>query len=233
MLVNNGDPMTTAPSSSYVVPPLRERLGRAGRALVNLAVDPNRLEQVFVIDEALNAARIPAMLEKLERDPETRRLLAERPRIDSAHVDFDALERLPDGTLGREYIRFLRDNDITPDVFQMPELGDERMAYAVMRMRQTHDLWHVLTGYAPDVTGEVLLQAFTFVQLRAPSALAITAMGTVRFGWRTPGFFRRLRAAVRGGRATKKLAAFRWEEHWAEPVEKLRQDLGCPAASLS
>jgi ubiquinone biosynthesis protein COQ4 len=148
-------------------------------------------------------------------------------------VDFAALERLPDGTLGREYVRFLRDNDITPDVFQMPARGDERVRYVEMRIRQTHDLWHVLTGYAPDVTGEVLLQAFTFAQLRAPSALAIAAMGTVRFGWRTPGFFRRLRAAVRGGKATRKLAAFRWEEHWGEPVEELRKELGCAAESLS
>jgi len=199
---------------------------------VNLARDPNRLEEVFVIGEALNAHRIPAMLASLEADPETRRLLEERPRIDTAHVDVAALERLPDGTLGREYARFLKDNHITPDVFKLPDIGDERLAYVMMRIRQTHDLWHVLTGYAPDVTGEVLLQAFTFAQLRAPSAFAIAAMGTLRFGWRTPGFFRRLRAAVRGGKATKKLAAFRWEDRWAEPVDRLRQELTCPVETL-
>jgi ubiquinone biosynthesis protein COQ4 len=225
--------MNATTSSSYVVPPLHERLLHAGRALVNLAIDPGRLEQVFVMGEALNAPLIKAALEKLERDPEAQRLLADRPRIDSAHVDFAALERLPDGTLGREYVRFLRDNDITPDVFQMGGVGDERMRYVEMRIRQTHDLWHVLTGYTPDVTGEVLLQAFTFAQLGAPSAFAIAAMGTVRWGWKTPRFFRRLRAAVRGGKATKKLATFRWEEHWAEPVAELRKELGCPAASLS
>ena len=224
--------LSSSASSTYVVPPLHARLGRAGRALFNLAVDPSRLEQVFVIGESLNAHRIPEMLERLQADPETRRLLEERPRIDSAHVDFAALGRLPEGTLGREYVRFLNDNGITPDVFKMPDIGDERMAYVMMRIRQTHDLWHVLTGYTPDVTGEVLLQAFTFAQLRAPSALAIAAMGTLRFGWRKPRFFTRLRAAFRGGKATKKLAAFRWEDHWAEPVSKLREDLGCPASTL-
>ena len=226
------DALSGSATSTYVVPPLHARLGRAGRALFALAVDPSRLEQVFVIGESLNAHRIPELLERLEADPDTRRLLEERPRIDSAHVDFAALERLPDGTLGREYVRFLKDNAITPDVFQMPNIGDERMAYVMMRIRQTHDLWHVLTGYTPDVAGEVLLQAFTFAQLRAPSALAIAAMGTLRFGWRTPGFFRRLRAAVRGGKATKKLAAFRWEDHWAEPVSKLREELTCPSETL-
>ena len=223
---------SSAASTTYVLPPVRERLGRAGRALVSLALDPTRLEEVFVIGEALNAHRVPELLAHLEADPETRRLLEERPRIDSAHVDFAALERLPDGTLGREYTRFLKDNGITPDVFKLPNVGDERLAYVILRISQTHDLWHVLTGYPPDVTGEVLLQAFTFAQLRAPSAFAIAAMGTLRFGWRTPGFFRRLRAAVRGGKATKKLAAFRWEDRWAEPVAKLREELACPVASL-
>ena len=38
---------------------------------------------------------------------------------------------------------------------------DPRAAYLAQRMRQTHDIWHVLTGYATDVAGEVQLQAFT------------------------------------------------------------------------
>jgi ubiquinone biosynthesis protein COQ4 len=53
-------------------------------------------------------------------------------------------------------------------------------------------------------------------------------MGTLR----RPGFFGRLGAAVRGGKATKQLAAFRWEEHWADPVSKLREELTCPASTL-
>src|SRR5581483_1426369 len=97
-----------------------------------------------------------------EKLPGGKRILEERPSIDREHVDFDALRRLPDGTLGREYVRFLDDNHITPDVFQKPEIGDDRIAYVMQRVRQTHDLWHVLTGYTPDVPGEILLQAFTY-----------------------------------------------------------------------
>ena len=224
---------SSAVVSTYVVPPLSTRLSRAAGALFELARDPSQLEQVFVVGEALNAPRIVKALARLEADPRASKLLKDRPRIDSAHVDFDALERLPDGTLGREYVRFLRDNGITPDVFQLPKVGDERIAYVMMRVRQTHDLWHVLTGYSPDVTGEVLLQAFTFAQLRMPSALALTFVGTVRFGWRTKGFFPRLRAAFRRGNATKSLATFRWEERWAESVERLRVELTCPSEAAA
>jgi Coenzyme Q (ubiquinone) biosynthesis protein Coq4 len=63
--------------------------------------------------------------------PGGRRILEERPTIDSKNVDFDALRRLPDGTLGREYLRFLDDNGITPDVFEKPDISDARVAYVM------------------------------------------------------------------------------------------------------
>jgi ubiquinone biosynthesis protein COQ4 len=98
----------------------------------------------------------------------------------------------------------------------------------MQRIRQTHDLWHVLTGYTPDVVGEVLLQAFTYAQLRAPSALAIALMGGARFGRKTPGFFPRFREAYRRGKRTAGLATFIWEDHWSDRVEDLRTSLSCP-----
>jgi ubiquinone biosynthesis protein COQ4 len=209
------------------------RLGAAARAVAGLARDPNRLDLVFVLAESLNGPLYPRVIARLQADPEGRRILAERPAIDSRNVDFDGLAALPDGTLGREYVRFLRDNAISPDVFRPPAGVDERIAYAVQRIRQTHDLWHVLTGYAPDVRGELLLQAFVFAQIRAPSALALSVLGGLRYGCRRKGFFRELRKAYRRGRATRSLATLRWEEYWAEPVSELRRRLQCPVDTLS
>jgi ubiquinone biosynthesis protein COQ4 len=217
-----------APPSTFVVPPLADRVRIAASALLDIARDPGRLDRVFDLGEALNAPRIPQILDRIAAEPAGKRLLEERPRIDAAHVDFDALRALPDGTLGREYTRFLDTNGITPDVFQLPTtVKDDRIAYVMLRIRQTHDLWHVLTGYTPDVAGEVLLQAFTYAQLDAPSALAITIVGTLRYGRKAPRFGRRLVTALRRGKRTKKLATFYWEDHWAEPVAELRAKLTC------
>jgi ubiquinone biosynthesis protein COQ4 len=200
----------------------------AASALWDLARDPSRLDRVFDLGVALNAHRLPRLIARLEHDAEARRLLAERPSIDSRSVDFAALERLPDGTLGREYVRFLDDNKISPDVFKKPPLADERAAYVMQRIRQTHDLWHVLTGYAPDVRGEVLLQAFTYAQLKSPSALALTVLAALRHP--RPWLWRALGRAYRRGKATRPLATFRWEEHWHRPVAELRRELACPSA---
>jgi ubiquinone biosynthesis protein COQ4 len=214
--------------AAFPVPPLPTRLRTAGRALFRLMRDPSQLERVFEIGIALNAGRLPEIIARVEAEPEGRRILQLRPSIDSRHVDFDALEKLPDGTLGREYVRFLRDNGIHPDVFTAPDLPDPRAAYIFQRIRQTHDLWHVLTGYKPDVDGEILLQAFTFAQLRAPSAFALSVTGAVRFGWRRRGFYRDFARAYRRGKATRRLATFYWEEHWDEPLSSLRAELACP-----
>jgi ubiquinone biosynthesis protein COQ4 len=213
-----------------VVPPFATRLRRAAGALVALSRDKGRLDQVLVFAMAVNMPVLAKRIERLGSDAEGARLFDERPRIDRRSVDFAALERLPDGTLGREYARFLTDNGISPEPFEvLPDVGDERAAYAILRLRQTHDLWHVLTGYTPDVSGEVLLQAFTFAQLGLPSAFLLCALGTLRYLLFRRGHFPRLVRAYRRGKAARFLATFRWEEHWATPVAELRTALACPA----
>jgi ubiquinone biosynthesis protein COQ4 len=198
----------------------------AGLALLR---DPGRLDQALVLTQAVNAGMAANSVVRIEATGEGKRLLEERPRIDRAHVDFEALRRLPDGTLGREYVRFLDDNGIGPEPFEtLPDIGDPRAAWLVLRMRQTHDLWHVLTGYRPDVEGEVLLQAFTYAQVRAPSALLIVVFGSLRLLSRGLGYLRALRHAFARGRATRFLATFRWEEHWDRPLAVLREELACP-----
>jgi ubiquinone biosynthesis protein COQ4 len=218
-------------SAPISVPPLPVRGRRALSALGVLARDHTRLDQVLVFTQAMNHARLARVAAEIERTPEGAKLFAERPRIDRKHVDFDALRRLPDGTLGREYPRFLDDAGITPDVFEeLPAVGDERIAYMMLRMRQSHDLWHVLTGYTPDVPGEIRLQAFTFAQTNAPSALVLTVFGTVRWTLAKKGRVGDVLRAYRRGKATKWLPTFRWEDHWATPLDELRSKLTCPAA---
>jgi ubiquinone biosynthesis protein COQ4 len=87
----------------------------------------------------------------------------------------------------------------------------------------------VLTGYEPDVPGEIRLQAFTYAQTGAPSALVLTIFGSLRWTLSQKGHVGEVLRAYRRGKATKWLPTFRWEDHWATPVEELRAQLTCPA----
>jgi len=215
---------------SVEFPSVWTRFREATSALSVLMKDHTRLDQVLVFTKAVNLGRLRRAADRIEELPEGAALFAARPRIDRTHVDFDALRRLPDGTLGREYTRFLDENGITPDVFEeLPSVGDERVAFMMLRMRQSHDLWHVLTGYSPDVPGEIRLQAFTFAQTGAPSALFLTVFGTLRWTFAKKGHVGEVVRAFRRGRAAKFLPTFRWEDHWSTPVTELRALLDCPS----
>ena len=228
----NAAPAHESSASTIRIPPFRHRARTVARSLGTLARDPGRLDQVLVLAEAMNLPAVARAMDRLDEDPAGRALLEDQPRIDREHVDFDGLRRLPDGTLGREYIRFLDDNRITPDAFaKLPDIGDARAAYVMLRLRQTHDLWHVLTGYAADVRGELLLQAFTYAQTRAPSSLLLALFGSVRWAFRWPRQTKALRAAFAHGKAAGFLPLFRWEDHWETPVADLRKKLDCPAVS--
>lgn len=221
-----------AAPTSVAIPSFTRRASTVARTLSTLARDPGRLDQVLLLAQTVNLAAVARAVSRIDEDAAGRELLAQQPRIDRHHVDFEALKALPDGTLGREYVRFLDDNGITPDAFeQAPDLDDPRVAYVMQRMRQTHDLWHVLTGYTPDVRGEILLQAFTYAQTKAPSALIITLFGTLRWAFAWPGQREALREAFMRGRRTGFLPTFRWEDHWATPVAELRALLACPPAA--
>jgi ubiquinone biosynthesis protein COQ4 len=222
---------TLAPRPLTVESSLFARLAVAAGAARVLVRDPSRLDQVLVFMQAVNLGSIRRRIREIDAMPGAQVLLREQPRIDARHVDYDALERLPDGTLGREYVRFLRTNGITPEPFEkLPEIGDARAAYLVLRLRQTHDLWHVVTGYGPDVQGEILLQAFTFAQMRAPGSALIAIFGSLRYARKIAGHARALWRAYRRGKTAKPFAPFAWEEHFATPVTEVRAMLACAPA---
>jgi len=210
---------------------LRERLRLAARAGLRLLRDPSDTKQVFVMAIAVNGASFPRLIGRFAASNDGLDLLQERPFIDTAHVDFDALRALPGGTLGREYVRYLDEHDLDPDLFQEPPGLPPVPAFVARRFRQTHDIWHVLGGYEPDVPGEVALQAFTYAQTRMPSPLLIAVLGVLRFGWRNPNLLPMTVDGFRRGLRAEFLGAVRWEDLWEVPVDELRARLGLTMAN--
>jgi ubiquinone biosynthesis protein COQ4 len=205
-----------------------ERLRLGFGALARLKADPDDTQAALDAALNLNARQMPRVRAMFARSEEGARVLHERPAIDCKHVDLARLAQLPEGTLGRSYSRFLTSRGLTPEVFVAPrELRDEDSRYIAQRLRQTHDLWHVLTGYDTDVLGEIELQAFTFAQLKMPFAFVIASFGVFfgKHGSRLGAARRVLRAYVRGLRA-EPLCFRAYEERFATPLERVRAELG-------
>jgi ubiquinone biosynthesis protein COQ4 len=199
-----------------------ERAALGAGALRRLMRDPDDTAQVFVMGLALNARRFPDFLARFAVTEGGARLLRERPSIDSSSVDLAALRALPASTLGGAYARYLDDHRLDPDLFQTPPGLPEIPGFLARRLRQTHDIWHTLTGYQPDVPGEVALQAFTYAQTGMPSAFLIALLGSLRWGLATHDLPRRALDAYERGKEAAFLAPVIWEEQWGDDLEAVR-----------
>lgn len=201
---------------------VRWRIGL--KALIAVGRDPDRTDKVLEGYEHLNAGGEARRAKHFYASPEGEALFRGNVSLDATTVDFEALARLPEDTLGAAYARFMQSRGLTPDIFNARgELSRE--VYVIKRLRQTHDLWHVLTGIDTDVPGELELQAFTFTQLWLPSAFILVTFGALRWLHKWPSLpFRVLRGMVKGLRA-KLLSPLQWEARWSTPLAELRRQL--------
>lgn len=210
------------------------RWQRALGALGKILANPDATDQVLVFSTYANAGSMHRRLHLFFDDPAAQRLYREQRAIDSHTVDLDALAALPADTLGHAYAHFLRSRGLTPDVFDgtPADIADPRAAYIVQRVRQTHDLWHVVTGHDTNPAGEIALQAFTYGQLGAPSTLILSIAGTLKGLREKHDLPLSVIAAFRAGKAARSLIAFPWEDHWSTPLADVRAALGLVASTV-
>jgi len=87
-------------------------------------------------------------------------------------------------------------------------------------------LWHVLTGVAPNIPGEVSLQAFTYAQTGAVLSLLISLFGTLRWSASYPTLAWDVMREYRRGKRAAFLPVVRVEELWDVPLAEVRTRLG-------
>jgi ubiquinone biosynthesis protein COQ4 len=205
---------------------------RALRALRRLLGNPDDTTQVFEIMRALNGDSIRAGLERLRREPGGARLAEERAELAPRLMDDRWLDGFAPGTVGATYRDFVRAERLSADglagvsrVGLPPELVDQptALAWYGRRVRDVHDLWHVLTGYGRDPLGEACLVAFSFSQTRGPGWLVIALGAMVKGG--APGVRRAILQGFRNGRRSAWLPAADYPSLMAEPLERARHRL--------
>jgi ubiquinone biosynthesis protein COQ4 len=212
---------------------------RAFQAARILASDPDDLPQVFTIIESLSADTLHRIAARMKRSAGGRRLLASRPDIVQQLADREALAKLPEGSLGRAYLAFVEREKISAEGIRAAaskgmssawETLPEPLDFVHARMRDTHDLWHAVTGYSGDVLGEAALLAFIFAQTWNPGIafiLGIAMTKTIRSKIGDGPEARRLILdGFRRGKKSAWLPGQEWESMLALPVEEVRRKLG-------
>lgn len=206
----------------------------AMRAMRTLLANPDDTAQVFHIVRALSGDSFERLYQRTLADPSGARILGEHRDILPLLKDREALRALPEGTLGREYARFLDEEGLSADgLVEASEediddnhFVDERARVLSRRLRDTHDLWHVAAGYQRDLFGEAALLGFTFAQGRNPGIGFIVAVAMLKhlkeghpealtLTWK--GFLRGLRA--------ESFICADWEALLSVPLAEVRRRL--------
>lgn len=204
---------------------------RAARAIKTLIADSERTDQVFELLEALGGPSDEASFREFVAEPEGRRQLRERPDLLATLSDHEQLSKLPEGSLGRAYLDFMQEAGLEAQGLVeaeaegesgLVELDPDRR-WLADRGRDSHDLWHVLTGYGRDEAGEIGLLAFTYANYANPGIavilLAAIAIGPKSFKFE---FERYLLQAYRRGKAA--ILDFAPYEEWLTlPLEEARR----------
>ena len=218
----------TAMTSIHDEAPMHLDAKRALRAMVALTKNPDDTSQVFAIIESLSGHAPARVLRGFRDEAHGRRLLAERPNIVSILSDRDALRRMPTGSLAHAYLAFTESEGITADgLVASSEAGltgvradGTDLDYIGDRMRDTHDLWHTVTGYKGDLIGEASLLGFTLSQTANPGIGMIVLTGMLRI--RQLGAIGMIAGGIRRGAKSRWLPALDWESLLPLPIETVR-----------
>lgn len=206
------------------------KLLKAGWMLVR---DPSKLGEVFAIADTLFESQrkmVEEMVVDVRKTEQGRAALELKPRL--GRVTMPELLAMPAGSVGRAFGDYLRTQNLDPAALPIRPARDEA-EFLHAHLYETHDLWHVVTGFETDVAGELGLQAFYAAQLPGKLPIALLAVGfinTFLFAFEDRG--RRLDAITRGwalGKQMKPLTGYRWAEALKRPLSAVKAELGAEA----
>jgi len=209
----------------------------AHEAVRALMKDPNDVAQVFRVVNALPGRSLERCVKRLRRTASGRRLLKERPALAPLLLDRDYLASLPAGSLGRAYLDFvIRENIGAEGLLEADEVAgwkqrDEATAeltFVRNWMRDTHDLWHVVTGYEADLLGETGILAYLFTQTWNPGIGFIAVMVFLKGGREFAGMRRIIIEGFVRGLRSGWLLGHDWCQLLSLPIDEVRKIFQIP-----
>lgn len=215
---------------------------RAMRALRRLIADQEDTFQVFEIMNALAGRSIDRGYARLLDTPQGGRQAFLQIELSERLSDRAWLETMPAGSVGAAYLDFMGERGFTADGLagESAKVADTEIdaahprAWYARRLRDVHDVWHVLTGYGTDALGEACVVAFSLPQTRSAGFGLIAAGAGVQFARARTGYpcARAILRAWRDGRRAAWLPGEDYEAMMSEPLDAVRTRLRIPRPVL-
>lgn len=189
---------------------------------------------------ALAGPTVQREFDRFAESPVGARILAERPRRDlnALLADRATLAAMPVGSFADAYLAYLGENGMGSAEYFLEAANletngarfgwSEDQRWFVRRMTNSHDLFHVLSGYDRSIVGEIGINAYTagqipllplkFLLLYLFALKPSSPIVWPRFVWRS----------YRHGRRTPSLACVDYEAMLERPLEEARRIIGVP-----
>jgi ubiquinone biosynthesis protein COQ4 len=181
------------------------------------------------IDRLVTASRDPQSLSlliaHLAQHPQSQLALANRQPLGS--IDLLALHQLPVDTLGYQYADYMLSNQLQ-HLASLPATNEAE--FIDSHLRETHDIWHVITGSQIDMLGEIKLQAFCVAQLQLSRFwLALMTKNLLKATIYdievADGYMNALTTGYMMGKAAQPLFGIDWTTLWELPLAQVRSSL--------
>jgi ubiquinone biosynthesis protein COQ4 len=150
-----------------------------------LVADKEDTAQVFYMGECLTSRRHRRLTEAFCRSARGQALMASEPYLPDLLDDHDRLLAMPADSVAHAYVAFMRreglsaaglvEASIVPGVERHPD----QIQWFVDRLRDLHDLAHILTGYGRDALGEQCVLGFTSNQYADRTEWIIAWLGAL------------------------------------------------------
>jgi ubiquinone biosynthesis protein COQ4 len=199
-----------------------------------LVKDPTRLDGVIAINKTMHKMvkkhQIEEILRCFQESSMGQSALINRPRL--GKLDLIKLSQLPHNTFGYQFYLFLKNNNLNPNDIPTldPENKESDFNYVRAHLYETHDIWHVITGYGTDLNGEYSLQAFYMTQFPAKIALVLFSSGFLNLAQQPMQQTRETMEAIIDGYSRGKkaynLLGRDWSQEWQKDLNELRYEMG-------
>jgi ubiquinone biosynthesis protein Coq4 len=184
-------------------------------AIVEMGFARSRLGRRFARWEEMGAA--------LKGDPRTADALHARRAF--GPIDLARLAPLPEGTLGRVFADHCRERGLDPNLIHVPPTDE--VGWMLNHLYQTHDIWHVVTGWDNDLPGEVGLGSFYAAQFRSPAffgyMLALILLNVVFRRADLDAVMSAMSVGYRAGKQAEPLFGVDWDALWEVPLAEIRE----------